>query len=142
MNDLGKDIVRDLQQAYFPEFCIPFRSVSEQFHIISEEADITLFVPYGKAKQTLKDACTQGLTKERLRDLRGVRLQIRRQTAEQLAPALVPLKIFDASSGRAVEPKGGERPYYALLDLKGIYSADTGLNEKFDILSANDSIHV
>ena len=141
MNDLGKDIVRDLQQAYYPEFSIPFRTVSDKFHLISEEADVTLFVPYGEAKKTLKEACTQGLTRERIRKLRGVRLQVRRQTVEQLGPA-VPLKIFDLTSGETIEPKKEEGLYYALLDLEGAYSADTGLNKDFDTLSVNDSIHV
>lgn len=141
MNDLGKDIVHDLQQAYYPDFSIPFRTVSDKFHLISEEADVTLFVPYGEAKKTLKEACTQGLTRERIHKLRGVRLQVRRQTVEQLGPA-VPLKVFDVTKGKPIELKEGERPYYALLDLEGAYSADTGLNVRFDTLSVNDSINV
>ena len=141
MNDLGKDIVRDLQQAYYPDFSIPFRTVSDKFHLISEEADVTLFVPYGKAKKTLEEACTQGLTRERIRKLRGVRLQVRRQTVEQLGPA-VPLKILDLASGATIEPKKEEGFYYALLDLEGAYSTDTGLNKDFDTLSMNDSLHI
>ena len=115
---------------------LQFRTVSERFRMIPNEGEETIFVPYGdEARRTLEAAREQGLTRDRLRALRGVRVQVRRHAFDQLAPALIPLQVFDAREGKRVDS-----PYYALPDLEGAYSPRTGLNVAFETLSEDDLI--
>ena len=130
LNDRGEDLLKKLQNPRN----LRFRDVSEHFRMIPGEGEETLFVPYGDAKEVLKEALEHGLTKDRLRALRGVRLQVRRRDLAQLR-ALTPLKIFDPKTGRSVDS-----PYYALPDLEGAYSPATGLNLTFETLTADDLI--
>ena len=138
LNDRGEDLLLQLK-TYPKDFLIAFRSVSDRFHMIPNEADITVFVPYGdKAKTTLETVISHGLTKDDFRALRGVGIQLRRHDLLRLN-AVFPLKIFDLASGEPVEQKVGECFYYALPDLEEVYSLKTGLNLAFDTLSPNDS---
>ena len=130
LNDRGEDLLKKLQNPRN----LRFRDVSEHFRMIPGEGEETLFVPYGDAKEVLKEALEHGLTKDRLRALRGARLQVRRRDLAQLR-ALTPLKIFDPKTGRSVDS-----PYYALPDLEGAYSPETGLNLTFETLTADDLI--
>lgn len=115
---------------------LPFRTVSDTFHMIPNEGEETIFVPYGdEARRTLEVAREHGLTRDRLRALRGVRVQVRRHAFAQLAPALIPLQVFNAREGKRVDS-----PYYALPDLEGAYSPRTGLNVAFETLSEDDLI--
>ena len=115
---------------------LPFRTVSERFRMIPNEGEETIFVPYGdEARRTLEAAREHGLTRDRLRALRGVRVQVRRHAFAQLAPALIPLQVFNAREGKRVDS-----PYYALPDLEGAYSPRTGLNVAFETLSEDDLI--
>lgn len=130
LNDRGEDLLKKLQNPRN----LRFRDVSEHFRMIPGEGEETLFVPYGDAKEILAEALEKGLTKAHLRALRGARLQIRRRDLAQLR-ALTPLKVFDPKTGRTVES-----PYYALPDLEGAYSPETGLNLTLETLSADDLI--
>ena len=138
LNDRGEDLLLQLK-TYPKDFPIAFRSVSDRFHMIPNEADITVFVPYGdKTKTILEKVISHGLTKDDFRALRGVGVQLRHHDLLRLNAAF-PLKIFDWVSGRPVEQKEEECFYYALPDLKEVYSLKTGLNLAFDTLSPNDS---
>lgn len=113
-----------------------FRSVSDAFRMIPNEGEETVFVPYGDTKAILREAIEAGLDRKRLRALRGARVQVRRHAFAQLEPALVRLRVFDPREGQMIDA-----PYYALPDLKGFYSEETGLNVAFDTLSADDIIY-
>lgn len=128
LNDRGENLLTKLHNPRN----LRFREVSELFRMIPDEGEETVFVPYGNAKDILEEAIEKGLTKERLRALRGARLQVRRRDLAQLH-ALTPLKVFDTKTGHSVES-----PYYALPNLEGAYSPETGLNLTFETLSAND----
>lgn len=130
LNDRGEDLLKKLQNPRN----LRFRDVSEHFRMIPGEGEETLFVPYGDAKEVLKEALEHGLTKDRLRALRGARLQVRRRDLAQLR-APTPLTIFNPETGHREES-----PYYALPDLKGLYSLETGLNITCETLSADDLI--
>ena len=130
LNDRGETILDHLQNPRN----LRFREVSEHFRMIPGEGEETVFVPYGEAKKVLEEALEHGLTKARLRALRGARLQVRRRDLAQLR-ALTPLKVFDPKTGHCEES-----PYYALPDLKDAYSPETGLNITFETLSATDLI--
>ncbi len=131
LNDRGEDLLKKLQNPAN----LRFRDVSEHFRMIPGEGEETVFVPYGEAKDSLTDAIELGLTKERLRALRGARVQVRRHCFAQLEPMLVPLKVFDKRTG--VELRS---PYYALPALEGAYSEETGLEVAFEAVSTNDLI--
>ena len=128
LNDRGEDLLKKLQNPRN----FRFREVSELFRMIPGEGEETVFVPYGDAKKVLEEALEHGLTKDRLRALRGARLQVRRRDLAQLR-ALTPLKVFDPKTGHSVDS-----PYYALPDLEGAYSPETGLNLTFETLSTDD----
>ena len=113
-----------------------FRSVSDAFRMIPNEGEETVFVLYGDTKAILREAIEAGLDRKRLRALRGARVQVRRHAFAQLEPALVRLRVFDPREGQMIDA-----PYYALPDLKGFYSEETGLNVAFDTLSADDIIY-
>ncbi len=130
LNDRGEDLLKKLQNPRN----LRFRDVSEHFRMIPGEGEETLFVPYGDAKEVLKEALEHGLTKDRLRALRGARLQVRRRDLAQLR-APTPLMIFNPQTGQREAS-----PYYALPDLEGAYSPETGLNLTFETLSADDLI--
>ena len=130
LNDRGETILDHLQNPRN----LRFREVSEHFRMIPGEGEETVFVPYGEAKDILAEVIEKGLTKARLRALRGARLQVRHRALAQLR-ALIPLKIFDPKTGHCEES-----PYYALPDLKDAYSSETGLNITFETLSATDLI--
>lgn len=130
LNDRGENLLTKLHNPRN----LRFRDVSEHFRMIPGEGEETVFVPYGDAKEVLAEALEKGLTKAHLRALRGARLQIRRRDLAQLR-ALTPLKVFDPKTGRTVES-----PYYALPDLEGAYSPETGLNLTLETLSADDLI--
>ena len=102
--------------------------------MIPGEGEETIFVPYGDVKKVLEEALEHGLTKDRLRALRGARLQVRRRDLAQLR-APTPLMIFNPQTGQREAS-----PYYALPDLEGAYSPETGLNLTFETLSADDLI--
>ena len=145
LSDRGEDYLLQLK-TYPKDFPIAFRSVSDAFHIISDEADVTVFVPYGKeATAMLEEAVAHGLTKERLRALRGVRVQLRQHDYERLKYLFRPLKIFDPTHGKQPDetrkspPHPDACPYYALTDVEGAYSLAFGLNMAFDTLSTNDA---
>lgn len=131
LNDRGEDLLKKLQNPVN----IRFREVSEHFRMISGEGEETVFVPYGDAKKILEEAIEKGLTKERLRALRGARLQVRRRDFAQLR-APTPLTIFNPKTGMREESS-----YYALPNLKGLYSSETGLNITFETLSTDDLIN-
>ena len=131
LNDRGKTILDHLQNPRN----FRFREVSEHFRMIPGEGEETVFVPYGDAKDILAEALEKGLTKERLRALRGARVQVRRHAFAQLEPALIRLRVFDPKTGGMVDA-----PYYALPNLKGAYSEHIGLNLAFDTLSTDDLI--
>ena len=130
LNDRGEDLLKKLQNPRN----LRFRDVSEHFRMIPGEGEETLFVPYGDAKEVLKEALEHGLTKDRLRALRGARLQVRRRDLAQLR-APTPLMIFNPQTGQREAS-----PYYALPDLEGAYSPETGLNLTFETLTADDLI--
>ena len=130
LNDRGENLLTKLHNPRN----LRFREVSELFRMIPDEGEETVFVPYGNAKDILEKAIEKGLTKERLRALRGVRLQVRRRDFARLR-APTPLTIFNPETGHREES-----PYYALPDLKGLYSLETGLNITCETLSADDLI--
>lgn len=130
LNDRGENLLTKLHNPRN----LRFREVSELFRMIPDEGEETVFVPYGNAKDILEEALEKGLTKERLRALRGVRLQVRRRDFARLR-APTPLTIFNPETGHREES-----PYYALPDLKGLYSLETGLNITCETLSADDLI--
>lgn len=131
LNDRGEDLLSKLHNPRN----LRFREVSELFRMIPGEGEETVFVPYGEAKNSLAEAIEHGLTKERLRALRGARVQVRRHYFAQLEPMLVPLNVFDKRTG--VELRS---PYYALPALQGAYSEETGLEVAFEAVSTNDLI--
>ena len=131
LNDRGENLLTKL---HTPRN-LRFREVSELFRMIPDEGEETVFVPYGNAKDILEEAIEKGLTKERLRALRGVRLQVRRRDFARLR-APTPLTIFNPETGLREES-----PYYALPDLKGLYSLETGLNITCEPLSTADLIN-
>lgn len=131
LNDRGENLLTKLHNPRN----LRFREVSELFRMIPDEGEETVFVPYGNAKDILEEAIEKGLTKERLRALRGVRLQVRRRDFARLR-APTPLTIFNPETGHREES-----PYYALPDLKGLYSLETGLNITCETLSTADLIN-
>ena len=131
LNDRGENLLTKLHNPRN----LRFREVSELFRMIPDEGEETVFVPYGNAKDILEEAIEKGLTKERLRALRGVRLQVRRRDLARLR-APTPLTIFNPETGHREES-----PYYALPDLKGLYSLETGLNITCETLSTADLIN-
>ncbi len=131
LNDRGENLLTKLHNPRN----LRFREVSELFRLIPDEGEETVFVPYGNAKDILEEAIEKGLTKERLRALRGVRLQVRRRDFARLR-APTPLTIFNPETGHREES-----PYYALPDLKGLYSLETGLNITCETLSTADLIN-
>ena len=131
LNDRGENLLTKLHNPRN----LRFREVSELFRMIPDEGEETVFVPYGNAKDILEEAIEKGLTKERLRALRGVRLQVRRRDFARLR-APTPLTIFNPETGHREES-----PYYALPDLKGLYSLETGLNITCETLSTDDLIN-
>lgn len=115
---------------------IAFREVGKHFHLISEEDEVALFVPYNKQyKKRIRRVFAKGLTKQRLRQLRGACIRVFTKEAEALMSLSIPLKVRDLKSGQMVES-----PYRAVLDLKGLYSAKTGLNVHFETIHASDCI--
>lgn len=131
LNDRGENLLTKLHNPRN----LRFREVSELFRMIPDEGEETVFVPYGNTKDILEEAIEKGLTKERLRALRGVRLQVRRRDFARLR-APTPLTIFNPETGHREES-----PYYALPDLKGLYSLETGLNITCETLSTDDLIN-
>ena len=131
LNDRGEDLLKKLQNPRN----LRFRDVSEHFRMIPGEGEETIFVPYGESHAVLAEALEKGLSKERLRALRGARVQVRRHCFAQLEPMLVPLKMVDTRTGRELRS-----PYYALPALKGAYSEETGLEVAFEAVSTNDLI--
>ena len=132
LNDRGETILDHLQNPRN----LRFRDVSDHFHMIPGEGEETVFVSYGDTKAILREAIEVGLDRKRLRALRGARVQVRRHAFAQLEPALVRLRVFDPTEGCMVDS-----PYYALPNLKGFYSEETGLNVAFDTLSIDDTIY-
>lgn len=115
---------------------IRFREVSDDFHMISDEDEVPFFVPYDEeAVRQINEAVENGLTKKRLRTLRGICVQVRKRQAEHLMASSVSLQIYNPSTGSMIDS-----PYRALLDFGSLYSEKTGLNVALETLSDNDLI--
>lgn len=133
INDNGQDIVKRLKVTDSDGKELPFRDVSEKIHLIDEAAVWTVFVPYGNATSLLDKAIETGLSKTMLRSLRGAVIHVHEREYNQLKLYGKLLRVFDLETQTMVES-----PYLAMINLKGVYDAKTGLNISFNEVAATD----
>ena len=138
------EIVDDLEEAleeeepYGTEVC--FRKVGEAFHLIPNMGEETVFVPYKKGSKILRRALTKGLTKERLKMLRGFNIRI---TKVQLAGLrqiglILPLEIYDVQARKKRSPRASDQQFYALAELRNLYNDRIGANLVYDELDPSE----
>ena len=138
------EIVDDLEEAleeaepYGTEVC--FRKVGEAFHLIPNMGEETVFVPYKKGSKILRRALTKGLTKERLKMLRGFNIRI---TKVQLAGLrqiglILPLEIYDVQARKKRSPGASDQQFYALAELRNSYDDRIGANLVYDELDPSE----
>ena len=138
------EIVDNLEEAleeeepYGTEVC--FRKVGEAFHLIPNMGEETVFVPYKKGSKILRRALTKGLTKERLKMLRGFNIRI---TKVQLAGLrqiglILPLEIYDVQARKKRSPRASDQQFYALAELRNLYNDRIGANLVYDELDPSE----
>ena len=137
-------VVDELEEAleerepYGEEVC--FRAVSEAFHLIPNMGEQTVFVPYKKGCNILRRAISRGLTKERLKMLRGFTIQITETQRKGLSQIGIvrPLEIYDVKTKEKRKPKEGEPQFYALMELRNSYDSRIGANLVYDSLDPSE----
>ena len=138
------EIVDDLEEAleeeepYGTEVC--FRKVGKAFHLIPNMGEETVFVPYKKGSKILRRALAKGLTKERLKMLRGFNIRI---TKVQLAGLrqiglILPLEIYDVQARKKRSPGASDQQFYALAELRNLYDDRIGANLVYDELDPSE----